>query len=478
MKKIICVALSCLLLLQCMAFGVTAVDPTVTSIEVVSLDRTTYIQNQEASLADCVLKINYSDGSSKIITKNDYNTPFVAWEGYIEKGIYDDCYIFCQLKDNEDVIEYSYSEKGVRVTTKVPVTVTNREITHAEILNPNTFCLYPGYLVDVGENLKMLVTYNDGVQEKVEVLSFVTGSGIGYELDNSRTCFYAWRSGSFITTVGTFGGNFVLNRNLNGRGFYSLEMNSISQNDLVINNPDSMSAFVQAVESMFNFVNNDIYFDGTVTAENIDYLIYSATEWNYDDFGKGKETITKMVNSMFRVTNTYNLTLSEYYDKTKDEYIYNHPSFSELPINYNTRPLYRFVRNSDGTFSAEMKKGADTIEMKISQDYQILSVLKKQDPAQQIGPNEVVHTDLPNETLPEELQNQYDGTVTVTPIGTQVWQLSYNPAENATGYAIYRVTASGAQILICVVNDTVVNLSGNEYVQGDTFIAKPILKTD
>ncbi len=303
------------------------VENPVKSVKILSDIKTEYYTYDEVFDIDgLTLEIEFKNGNIVTHTvnidpdyyyKNYYNT---SDSGYFIEGYPLECYIRYYNPNGVETAVVNYY--GYEIET--PVYIDYPNITGAEFITPPQDKNFSGAVIRVTEG--------DGTTKDFTVeKSFTLNESSDDAGDFTSYSAYIY----LFTDQGIFCANtkYDVSKNTGDISNFAL---TFLNNELVIENDtlenitreNTASAYIENVifddyiSNNSGFDDADMYFDGKVTAENIDYLIQHYVN---DYYLSDAQTIKDILNSRLNITGEIDLSLSEYYDELND--YYNCPSY-------------------------------------------------------------------------------------------------------------------------------------------------------
>lgn len=311
---------------------VEVVENPIESIEFTDLYKDTFIKGEQFDIRKLSFKINYKNGTSKKVYPSDFNCIS------LQDVNYNGTWLSPMINESESQIEFEYL--GIKAVQ--PITILNKSIKEIEVLDTNN---------TTPDNMKLMVSYSDGVQEILYVDDFSSFSGFGEDKkdENGNSYIFQGADKSFVSTSkGVF---------LGGYGISYYAPNNVFEAYVILDDVKSQTItsaplwnYYLTVEkvsvclNLFLMEKNDGYlsffnkqdcdFNGSLNKNNIDRFIYYAffssesyseyeDDITYDDMGNQivpKYIVLKMLNEKLKLNENVDLSISQNYNPETETY--------------------------------------------------------------------------------------------------------------------------------------------------------------
>lgn len=348
-------------------FKVTVIDNPVTDIEIINPpQKTEYIVGEWFDLKGATLRVHFNDN-----TYEDINIKYSC------DGLPNYAYKFYSNHLQKSYVINSFNLFSEAGKQKVAITFLGKTIQ---------------YEVNVKENLWEKIEIKNGADKSL-IITAVNSDGTTLDMKVLDTKYLAGGMGSLegciITDKGIFDGTFYLD-NGNAR----VELNGITSNTLTDCEWMNLNFHIydsnDPISNIFEYsLQQSIRFNGKITAENIDSLIFLAS--GYIDVSGNRvsgQTIREALLKTFAVKEI-DLSLSKNYNPQSDTYIWNgsicYPNthISQTEIKYNNGAWNIKITQSDET----------VIYLKLDDDLKIISINYEYVPGDLDGDESVTDAD-------------------------------------------------------------------------------------
>ena len=287
------------------------VENPVKSVKILSDIKTQYYTNDEIfNMDDLTLEIEFKNGN--IITHTVDINPDYYYSHikpyYIEGYPLECAVIDYDFKQWVEINYYGY-------LLETPVYIKSPEITSAEFITPPQDKEFSGAVIRVTENDGSTKDFTVEKSYTISESSDITGDLISYSIQHflvtDKGIFWANSSYEISQTTGE-----ISNIDL---WFLNQQLTVDSETLKNISRENTASGYIEHVIYDNYFASNyiDMYFDGRVTAENIDYLIH---QYVNDYYLANGQTIKDCLNEKLNIIGEIDLTLSNFYNEENDSY--------------------------------------------------------------------------------------------------------------------------------------------------------------